>query len=489
MHGVPSVVSATQTYCEVIENDVTGLISRSIEEWRFNVTSLIDDPQKRRKMGDAARHEVMQKYGAAEAAQALVDTIDSKRDVPKERKKKKRLLVVNAFYPPQSIGGATRVVADMVRSWVLSEAAEGWEFAIATTDYDCPAAYQQTVDSIDGVMVFRIAAPLIDNLDWTPYDPNMKQWFARLIDVYKPDIVHFHSIQRLTASIVEACIEAGIPYVVSVHDGWWLSDYQFLFDENAVPRTPGDEWERGLKRNVSLEQSLDRKRVLRPLLEQADAVVTPSRVFQEIYQEVGFKRVRTIPNGLPKLSLKPRHPSPSGRVRIGHIGDMSPHKGFDLLEAALRQNRFENIELVGISHASDAHSETRDVWGATPVLLKGKVAQEFVGDLYAELDVLVAPSACVESFGLVTREANAAGLWVIASDRGAIGEDVRPGVDGFVIDVSSPKALVDVLTLINENPGEFLVPAPTRAISGVDHQATETLALLESILLHRGANC
>lgn len=114
---------------------------------------------------------------------------------------------------------------------------------------------------------------------------------------------------------------------------------------------------------------------------------------------------------------------------------------------------------------------------------------KFVGNLYAELDVLVAPSACVESFGLVTREANAAGLWVIASDRGAIGEDVRPGVDGFVIDVSSPKALVDVLTLINENPGEFLVPAPTRAISGVGDQASETLALLESILLHRGASC
>lgn len=257
VHGVPSVVSATQTYCEVIENDVTGLISRSIEEWRFNVTSLIDDPQKRRKMGDAARREVMQKYGAAEAAQVLVDTIYSKRDVPRERNKKKRLLVVNAFYPPQSIGGATRVVADMVRSWLSSEAAEGWEFAISTTDYDSPTAYQQTVDSIDGVMVFRIAAPLIDNLDWIPYDPIMKQSFARLIDVYKPDIVHFHSIQRLTASIVEACIEAGIPYVVSVHDGWWLSDYQFLFDENAVPRTPGDEWERGLKRNVSLEQSLD----------------------------------------------------------------------------------------------------------------------------------------------------------------------------------------------------------------------------------------
>ena len=313
----------------------------------------------------------------------------------------------------------------------------------------------------------------------------MGDWFTGLLATFEPDIVHFHCVQRLTGSVVQACMEAGIPYVVSAHDGWWLSDYQFLFDENSLPRLPGDELYRGIKPGLTYSQSLQRKRLLQPLLDHADMVVTPSQTFAQLYQNAGLKRVQVIANGLPNLVLPPRTSSPQGRVRIGHIGDMSPHKGFDLLEASLRQNKFANIELIGISHAREADDETRTLWGASPVLLRGKVPQDRVGDLYAELDVLAAPSACVESFGLVTREANAAGLWVIASDRGAIGEDVRQGVDGFVIDVSDPTALTEVLAAINADPARFLTHAPARKIFNARDQATTTLTLFDTLLHKR----
>ena len=43
---------------------------------------------------------------------------------------------------------------------------------------------------------------------------------------------------------------------------------------------------------------------------------------------------------------------------------------------------------------------------------------------YSNHDVLIAPSIWPESFGLVTREALSAGLWVIASDAGALAEPI-----------------------------------------------------------------
>ena len=49
-----------------------------------------------------------------------------------------------------------------------------------------------------------------------------------------------------------------------------------------------------------------------------------------------------------------------------------------------------------------------------------------------------------------------AGVWVIASDRGAISEDVNEGIDGNVISVDSDEDLLKTFAYINENKDFFL---------------------------------
>ncbi len=75
------------------------------------------------------------------------------------------------------------------------------------------------------------------------------------------------------------------------------------------------------------------------------------------------------------------------------------------------------------------------------------------------------PHSGRRAFGLVTREARTAGLWVVASDRGAIGEEIVDDVDGFRIDVSGPDALLRVLRLIDKNPQRFLHSPPPPSVS------------------------
>jgi glycosyltransferase involved in cell wall biosynthesis len=64
---------------------------------------------------------------------------------------------------------------------------------------------------------------------------------------------------------------------------------------------------------------------------------------------------------------------------------------------------------------------------------------------YASQDVLIAPSIWPESFGLVTREALAAGLWVIASRAGALAEPIQDGKNGWVVEPGSPQELLTAL--------------------------------------------
>jgi glycosyltransferase involved in cell wall biosynthesis len=101
-----------------------------------------------------------------------------------------------------------------------------------------------------------------------------------------------------------------------------------------------------------------------------------------------------------------------------------------------------------------------EVWNTTEVEFLPKVPEERVTELYAKIDVLLAPSVWPESFGLVSREALQCGCWVIASDRGSVGECVTEGVNGHIVDVGDTEDLIRVLTDIDRDPARYRVPPP-----------------------------
>jgi glycosyltransferase involved in cell wall biosynthesis len=126
-------------------------------------------------------------------------------------------------------------------------------------------------------------------------------------------------------------------------------------------------------------------------------------------------------------------------------------------------------------------SET--IWGNTPVVLHAAFSQDRVADLYASLDVLLAPSIWPESFGLVVREALTQGLWVVASDRGALSQDISPGVNGFIIDVSDSRELTQSLKALDADVTRFQAPPPQPYVPArtAADQGREIAALYQQI--------
>jgi glycosyltransferase involved in cell wall biosynthesis len=185
--------------------------------------------------------------------------------------------------------------------------------------------------------------------------------------------------------------------------------------------------------------------------------------FAALYERCGLQRLRVIENGVPAIPFGSRSPSPSGRVRLAHVGGVSLHKGYNVLKAAVMVSAFTNLEILIVDHALQPGIEQRATWGATPVRFCGKVPQAEVADLYRDVDVLVAPSVWPESYGLVVREALQAGCWVVTSDRGALSQDVVPGC-GHVVPVETYHALQQVLAEIDANPQRYLGPIESRPV-------------------------
>ncbi|MBF0817682.1 glycosyltransferase [Microbacterium paludicola] len=381
---------------------------------------------------------------------------------------KPKIAIVNVFFPPQSIGGATRVVADNAR--VLGEKyGDEFDLVFYTSDAGDMPEHELEVHSYNGRRVYRAGIIKRPHMDWHPSDKESGRLFARFLEHERPDLVHFHCIQRLTASIVSATRNAGIPYIVTVHDAWWIFDHQFLVDQHGKVHPMGradPAADIPLPEGIDSEDSEDRRMKLEALLHGAARVVTVSQSFADLYRMNGFPQIEVIENGTKLTGWKPRTASRDGRVRLSHVGGMSAHKGFELLRSILRTERFERLSLTVVDHSKPFGHVERATWGSTPVTIIGKVPQESIADVYAETDVLVAPSIWPESFGLVTREAAAAGCWVVASDIGGIGEQVVEGKTGLKVKAGDRSSLLQALHTIDGDAERFLGrPAPTKVQS------------------------
>ena len=141
--------------------------------------------------------------------------------------------------------------------------------------------------------------------------------------------------------------------------------------------------------------------------------------------------------------------SPTGR-RLRCVGALLPHKGQDVLLAALgRLRRLAwRCELVGPSDLDPAFTRrllrlAADAGIADRVLITGPRHANPVDGLYSGADLLVLPSR-TESYGMVAAEALACGVPVIAADTGGVREAVDPTA-GLLVPSGDPVGLAAAL--------------------------------------------
>lgn len=371
-------------------------------------------------------------------------------------KEKKKIAVVNVFFPPQAIGGATRIVADQV---TLMQQIYGDLFDVVVFSTDCfrQPAHKMHVYPYDGVRVYSPSSLWRQNMDWYATDDDMEALFDQFLEAEQPDLVHFHCIQRLTASVVDAARKRDIPYYITAHDAWWISDFQFLTDAkgNVFPDGHPDPFAVvPLPEGITHQESSERKNYLKFLLDSAAEVLCVSDTYTNLYKSNGIRNSRTNKNGISDITKwHLKDTSYTDKVVCAHIGGMARHKGFHLFQSAVKGMATKNIELLVIDDSKREDYFAKTMWGNTQVTLMGRVAQERIVDLYRKIDVLFAPSICPESFGLVTREAAACGCWVVGSDVGAIGEDIVDGM-GFKI-TPTVETVTNVFEEIDRNPGRY----------------------------------
>jgi glycosyltransferase involved in cell wall biosynthesis len=121
------------------------------------------------------------------------------------------------------------------------------------------------------------------------------------------------------------------------------------------------------------------------------------------------------------------------------------HKGAAVLKEAMARVKARNLQLTVVDYGLSKGEERVLDWGGLDVRFTGPRPIAEMADFYRSMDILLAPSIWPESFGLVTREALSAGVWVIATAVGALAEPIEPGVNGSVIPARDSAALAEAI--------------------------------------------
>jgi len=388
-----------------------------------------------------------------------------------------RVLLCNVFYAPQSIGGATRVVEDNAHDFREMGAVS--DLAVFCSLQGARQPGETRTYRTRDAQVMAIATQSGPKVDLLASDPLIRRRFAEFIDYFQPDIIHFHCLQRLTSEVCLEAQERGIPYLITMHDGWWISDRQFLLNDAGEIETY-DYRAPGKASALFGEKAMKRQALLQKALNGAARLLTVSRTFADVLAEAGLEDVDVSTNGVSDVPALPK--IASDKVTLGYLAGAAHYKGYHLMRATIMKGNFDKIRLVVVDHSLRAHQTIREKWGSTDIERIGLVPQSEVADLYARLNVVLVPSIWPESFGLVAREALLTRSWLVASNRGAAAEDVQEGLNGHVFDPGIRGDLARVLQKINESPETYSKPSAPTPIRSKREQAEELIGIYRGIL-------
>ena len=236
--------------------------------------------------------------------------------------------------------------------------------------------------------------------------------------------------------------------------------------------------------------------VLRSALEKIDGRIAVSEAARSTFVEHLGGDAVLIPNGVTTRRYQQAEPLegwPGTGGAIGFLGRMDePRKGLAVLLRAfalLAPDRPGLRLLIGGYGDVDDHRDSLPEELRDRAVFLGEVSEEDKVRLLHSVDVFCSPNTGGESFGIVTAEAMAAGLPIVASDILAFRDLLREGQAGELFVAGDPADLARAAARLLDDPGRCaeLSVAALDAVSDYDwaNVARDVLGVYETVVLGR----
>lgn len=258
------------------------------------------------------------------------------------------------------------------------------------------------------------------------YNPWARRALARRLAEFRPDVVHIHNFfPRLSPSILDACRDADVPSVLTLHN------YRILFPSGLMPEARTERLGRGAARRALAEGSY----------RGSPLATLPVKAMIRFHQRAGtwrrkvgrfialteWAKARFVEGGVPaeRIAVKPnwvaRPVVLPGAHREGalFVGRLDMQKGVDVLLRAWREIEYP-LRIIGEGPLRDFVLAQRN----DHVTYLGAQPRDVVQREMQAARFLILPSSGNEMFPVTLLEAFANSLPVICSD--------LPSVSGLI---------------------------------------------------------
>jgi len=336
-----------------------------------------------------------------------------------------RVCLVTETYFPQ-VNGVSRTLGQLVR--VLTEG--GDVVQVIHPDYGEAAGHQTH-------LVRSVQLPFYKEL-YLPLPPF--GGVRKAIDVFRPDVVHLATEATLGLSVLRHVLARKIPTVSSFHTNFdqYSSHYRVGFARGTI-------W-----------------RYLRWFHNRTRETYVPSRATIADLEARGFERLVLWPRGVDASLFSPDRP---GRlavraslgfqpddVVVAYVSRIAPEKNIGYLADALAlvQKVRPDVRLLFVGDGP-ARPDLERRMGPNARFVGYRTGAD-LADHYAAADVF-AFTSLTETFGNVVLEAMASGLPVVALRAGGVGDTVRPGETGTLVEPDAPPSeFADAVIRLIDNP-------------------------------------
>lgn len=299
----------------------------------------------------------------------------------------------------------------------------------------------------------------------------MQQAFAEVLRQTQPDIIHLHHLMGLPVALVKRIREAGLPFVITLHDYWWVCANAQLLTNYSGQLCAGPQAgfncarcalaRAGRPHAWPLTPPLAgvltwRNYLLRQVLRAAGRLIAPTEFVRRWYASHGAPadRLVVIPHGLDRPDLPPRPARQSSQpIRLAYIGGLAWQKGVHtVVEAFGEVGQGAELWIAGDETANPAYVAALKVQASPQVRFLGQLSRAEVWATLAQADAVLVPSLWYETFSFIVSEAFAAGLPVLASRLGSLADRVRHEVDGLLVTPGNVAAWREAIQRLTQEP-------------------------------------
>lgn len=316
------------------------------------------------------------------------------------------------------------------------------------------------------IPVYKLTSPSTPSLLYGVRNPNTLfksrkidlQGIRKLINDEKIEVFHIHTFMGLHKEIISHIKDLGVKIVYTSHDFYGICPHTNLFDYENRPcvnrnpekcamcnsSAPSDLFMRlsnsylyqNLKKFVPSKKYavdmatsrrssniLDKTKIqgfdellkyYEDCFSMIDLFLFNSTQTKEMYQKyISTKRFAVVPvitSGIKDLRIKRE---PHDLLRIGYVGNLSEYKGFFLLKKVLLSLKEEGLNGWELNVYGSIVGKDSD---CSQVHYCGRYSHSDIREVLSNMDLVIVPSKCFETFSLITLEALAYGVPVMVSD-------------------------------------------------------------------------